>query len=111
MRQDPHVDETPNVSIFICTCLRERGSGKSTTEQAGSTGYRKVRLQRAGKPKLNDGHRNAPALQGTHYEFTTVTMVLTELAMKQFSWAAWCILSSSAAVGIRSPLHVSLGRN
>src|SRR6516162_78949 len=45
------------------------------------------------------------------YAFTTVTLVLTELAMKQFSWAAWCILSSSSALGIRSPLHVSFGRS
>src|SRR6516162_8743904 len=34
-------------------------------------------------------------LQPGSYGFTTVTLVLTELATKQFSWAAWCILSSS----------------
>jgi tripartite-type tricarboxylate transporter receptor subunit TctC len=39
----------------------------------------------------------------------TVTLVLTELAMKQFSCAAWCILSSSCAFGTRSPLHLIFG--
>jgi hypothetical protein len=34
-------------------------------------------------------------LSDWRYGFATVTLVLTELAMKQFSWAAWCILSSS----------------
>jgi hypothetical protein len=45
------------------------------------------------------------------YGFATVTLVLTELAMKQLSWAAWCILSSSSALGVRSPLHVIFGRS
>jgi len=36
---------------------------------------------------------------------------LTELAMKQFSWAAWCILSSSSSLGLWSPLHVIFGRS
>src|SRR5262249_34134625 len=31
--------------------------------------------------------------------------------MKQFSWNDWCILSSSSAVGFRSPPHLILGRS
>ena len=46
---------------------------------------------------------------GSRYGFATVTLVLTELAMKQLSWAAWCSLSSSSALGLRFPLHVIFG--
>jgi hypothetical protein len=53
---------------------------------------------------------NALAHRDGRYGFATVTLVLTELAMKQFSCAAWCILSSSSALGLRSPLHVIFGR-
>src|SRR3981081_2561438 len=45
------------------------------------------------------------------YGFATVTLVLTELAMKQFSCAEWCILSSTSALGIRSPCHLIFGRS
>ncbi len=31
--------------------------------------------------------------------FSTVTSVFTEFAMKQFSWAKWCISSMSFSVG------------
>jgi hypothetical protein len=42
---------------------------------------------------------------------TGVTSVLTELAMKQFSCAAWCISSSCSARGVRSPPQVIFGRS
>ena len=41
----------------------------------------------------------------SYERFVTVTTVLTELATKQFSWAAWCILSSSSALGFLWPPH------
>src|SRR6266849_664936 len=61
-------------------------------------------------PAFN-GSGSTRRLSDWRYGFATVTLVLTELAMKQFSWAAWCILSSSSALGVRSPLHVIFGRS
>src|SRR5262245_29884108 len=42
---------------------------------------------------------------------STVTFVLTELAMKQPSWAAWCIFSSSSRATVTPDDQVILGRN
>src|SRR5262245_15760578 len=48
---------------------------------------------------------------GRCYRSATVTFVLSEFAMKQFSCAAWCIVSSSSALGLRLPLQVIFGRS
>src|SRR5437762_14376133 len=67
-------------------------------------------------PRIRERRRVSQAvLERLHtygyYVFTTVTLVLTELAMKQFSCAAWCILLRSSALGLRSPLHAIFGRS
>src|SRR5438552_3838777 len=38
--------------------------------------------------------------------FSTVTFVVTELAIKQLSWVAWCILLSYSLLGLLSPDHL-----
>src|SRR5690606_1291216 len=59
------------------------------------------------QPDRNILHECAPRT----YSWTGVqtTSVVTLFAMKQLSWAAWCMASTSAAVGRLSPLNMAEG--